>query len=164
MLVRHYYVPMRRTKRDRHGLAEHQLRQRLEQQGWMTWRGGLFDSINDPDTYPSVQRKYEILCNLLERDHPGKLEHLRYLCAVHHGMPDLLCYRRKEWKFVECKFLHEQLGPRQKKTLPILRQMGFAVEVHKLVDHRTRTRVADVNIITGQMIVIEKQDGLRMRH
>ena len=166
MLIRHQYIPMRRTGRglrsDRRGLAEHQLRQHLEGQGWLVWRGGLFASYNDPDQYPNVQRKYEALVTLLERDHPGKIGMLRYLCAVHHGMPDLLCYRHNEWKFVECKFLHEQLSPRQKKTIVELARMGLRVEVHKLVDHRTKTRVADVDLETGVMHIREWQDRLRL--
>jgi hypothetical protein len=117
--------------------------------------------------FPNVRRKYELLLTLLQEDYPEHLETLQYLCAVHHGIPDYLCYRNKggkrEWKFVECKLIYEQLLPGQKLCIPKLQAMGFAVEVQKLVDHRTKTRSADVDLHDGSKRVKEKQMKLPRR-
>ena len=159
--VQHMYVPARRTRRTARGLSEHQLKQRLQHQGWEVWRGGLIGITRQVDLYPNVERKYARLCALLMRDYPEKIELLQYLCAVHHGMPDYLCYRSKggktEWKFVECKYLHEQLSQRQKTCIIKLQSLGFTVEVHKLIDHRTKTRAASVDLHTGVKRVNEIQ-------
>ncbi len=160
MDVQHLYVPMRRTFPSRHGLSEKELRRRLEKQGWIVWRGGRINIINE-EVYPNVRRKYELLCSLLEKHQPGTLEELQYLCSVHHGMPDFICFRNGEFKFVECKLGHEGLSERQKTCISKLRGLGFMVEVHKLVDHCTKTRLATVNIAERRKQVIEKQMGLR---
>jgi hypothetical protein len=117
--------------------------------------------------YPSVRRKYEKLLELLTADYGEHLEHLQYICTVHHGIPDYLCYRckdgKKEWKFVECKLIYEQLSERQKTCIEKLSAMGFRVEVHKLIDHRTKTRRADVDVRSGKKKVKEKQMKLPKR-
>jgi hypothetical protein len=160
MDVRHQYIPMRRTRRTARGLSELQLRQRLEKQGWTVWRGGAIGITRRAELYPNVERKYTLLIELLAKDHAQHVELLQYLCAVHHGMPDFLCYRGKgggEWKFVECKYKHEQLSERQKTCIQKLTSLGFTVEVHKLVDHQTKTRNATVNLKTGAKNVKEQQ-------
>ena len=159
MDVRHQYVPIRRTRRTARGLSELQLKTRLEKQGWTVWRGGQIGMTRKAEIYPNVERKYTLLIELLKRDHPDHVELLQYLCAVHHGMPDYLCYRQKtnEWKFVECKYKHEQLSQRQKTCIQKLSSLGFTVEVHKLVDHQTKARNAMVNLKTGAKKVNEQQ-------
>ncbi len=144
----------------RHGLAELQLRKRLEKQGWRVWRGGFVHAIA-ADVYPAVKKKYLQLAELImEICGDRSLDFLCYLCAVHHGMPDLLCYHpiQKQFKFVECKFGHEQLSSRQVVTIKRLQDAGFTVEVHKLVDDCTKTRKAEVNLVTKEKKVLEKEN------
>jgi hypothetical protein len=154
------YIPMRRYPyKSRHGLAELQLRKRLEKQGWHVWRGGFVHAIA-ADVYPSVKKKYLFLAELVREIYgDSALDFLCYLCAVHHGMPDLVCYhpQKKEFKFVECKFGHEQLSSRQVVTIKKLQDAGFVTEIHKLVDDCTKTRRAEVNLATKQKKVLEKE-------
>lgn len=167
MHVLHTYVPKRKSRRSNYGLSEVQIKAKLEREGWEVWRGGNIGITRRAEIYPNVERKYKRLCELLQQDYPDKLELLQYLCHVHHGMPDYLCYRSKggkaEWKFVECKFLHEQLSARQKTCIAKLQHLGFIVEVQKLVDHRTKTRSAHVNLSTGKKQVKEVQLKLNSR-
>jgi hypothetical protein len=165
MDVHHVYVPMRRKRDDMRGFSESELKRRLEKQGWTIWRGGNLGITRRDEIYPNVKRKYELLNALLEQEFPGQLELLQYICAVHHGMPDYLCYRKdtREWKFVECKLIYEQLSDRQKICIAKLQGMGFPVEVHKLIDHRTKTRRAGVDLSTGQKRILEKQLRLPRR-
>jgi len=72
-------------------------------------------------------------------------------------MPDFLCYRRGALKFVASKFKHEQLSDRQKKCITRLQKLGFEVEVHKLVNHSTKLRVAEIDMYTGEKTIVEKQ-------
>jgi hypothetical protein len=159
MDVTHRYLPCRRTRQPIRGLSERQVKQGLLEDGWEVWRGSNIGITRHADIYPNVERKYKRLCELLQRDYQKKLELLQYLCAVHHGMPDYLCHRSKDgaWKFVECKYLHEQLSARQKTCIAKLQSLGFTVEVHKIVDHRTKLRHASVNLKTGIKTVKEKQ-------
>jgi len=135
----HIFVPLQSSP-PRFGLAERFLRRRLERQGWTVWRGGRIDIVRQEDVYPNVRRKYEQLCRLLQKHHPRQVERLQYLCAVHQGMPDFVCYRNGRFKFVECKLQYEPLSLRQKKCIQTLQQLGFVVEVHTLVDKRTKKR------------------------
>jgi hypothetical protein len=164
MDVPHLYVPRRRTKRSNYGLSEIQVKAKLLKEGWEIWRGGNIGITRQAEIYPNVERKYKRLCELLSKDFPDKLELLQYLCAVHHGMPDYLCYRRGEWKFVECKLYHEQLSARQKICITKLQSLGFTVEVHKLIDHRTKTRKAHVDLKTGKKNIKEHQLKLNSKH
>ncbi len=161
--VRYEFVPIKGKPKSRVGLAERFLRKRLEKQGWMVWRGGSIDITRRAEVYPNVRRRYEQLCALLEQQYPTMLEKLQYLCVVHHGMPDFVCYRRGEFKFVECKLGHESLSERQKKCIVVLQKLGFVVEVHKLVDTCTKTRIAVVDLYNGQKIVVETQLSLRRK-
>jgi len=158
------YVPRRDYPyKTRKGLAEQQLKARLEKQGWMVWRGGFFHAI-DTTTYPVVRRKYVQLAELIkELYNPSTLDYLSYLDTVHHGMPDYLCYhpQLKQFKFVECKLGHEQLSARQVQTITLLCQRGFFVEMHKLVDPCTKLRKAKVNLITKKKKVLEKELTLK---
>ena len=142
---------------NRSGLSEKTLRHELERQGWTVWRGSLINILRRDDLYPNVQRKYMKLHELLSKFHPDKTEELKYLCDVHHGIPDFIAFRNGQFKFVECKLEHEQLSKRQKTCIKRLRNMGFLVEVHKLVGHETKTRSADLYLELGQKIVTEKQ-------
>jgi hypothetical protein len=152
------YLPMRKEFLDRRGLAERELRRRLERQGWTVWRGELVGILrNRDDLYLNVRKKYELLERLLEQHRPGTLERLQYLAAVHHGMPDFLCFRRGEFEFVECKLCHEQLSRVQKACIPKLQALGFTVEIHKLVDDRTKVRAALFQLETSEKTVIERQ-------
>lgn len=167
MHVLHKYVPRSKRRVSNYGLSEAQVKAKLLAEGWEVWRGGHIGITRRAELYPNVERKYKRLCELLERDFPQRLELLQYLCHVHHGMPDYLCHREKggrnEWKFVECKFLHEQLSMRQKTCIAKLQSLGFTVEVHKVVDHRTKTRSAEVNIETGKRLVKDVQLKLNSR-
>lgn len=145
--------------KSRHGLAELQLRKRLEKQGWKVWRGGFVHSIA-ADIYPHVKKKYLQLAELITELYGNRtLDFLCYLCAVHHGMPDLICYNpiTQELKFVECKLGHEQLSNRQILTIKRLQDQGLKVEVHKLVEECTKTRKAKVNLELKSKKIIEKE-------
>ncbi len=158
------YVPMRRYPyKSRHGLAELQLRKRLEKQGWVVWRGGFVHAIA-ADVYPAVKKKYLQLAELVvELYGDSALDLLCYLCTVHHGMPDLVCYNPtlQQFKFVECKFGHEQLSSRQVMTIKRLIDAGFNVEVHKLVEECTKTRKAKINLATKDKKVLEREATLK---
>lgn len=159
LFVTHFYVPMRRQFLERRGLAERELKARLERQGWTVWRCDLIGIVHErgDDLYPNVRRKYELLEAVLERRRPGLHEEIRYLVAVHHGAPDFLCERLGELKLVECKLGHEQLLASQRACIPKLQAMGLCVEVHKLVEECTKVRAAEVNLTTGKKNVKEQQ-------
>jgi DNA polymerase-2 len=154
--VKHVYVPIRKKFESYGGVSEKELRKRLGKQGWIVWKSALINIINDEEVYPNVRRKYEKLHGLLD----DRLEMLRYICHVHHGLPDFICYRNGIFKFVECKLGHEQLSDSQKKCIPKLIDMGFDVEVHKLVHDCTKTRIADVNLKYQIKNVVEKQTAV----
>jgi len=150
-------VPIRREYACNTGLSERYFRRVLEKQGWLVWRGGSIDMLRRDELYPNVRRKYGKLISLLSLHHPDKLQLLQYWCAVHHGMPDFICYRKGRFKFVECKFKHEQLSKRQKLCIQKLQALGFKVEVLKFVDPSTRTIRARINYKTKEKIILEKQ-------
>ncbi|MBU1976145.1 MAG: hypothetical protein KKG59_07115 [Nanoarchaeota archaeon] len=160
--VMHIFVPMKRAdeEKNRAGLSEKRLRQRLEKQGWTVWLGSSIGVTRKDEVYPNVRKKYELLNRLIEKYFPGKLEELQYLCHAHHGIPDFLCYRHGVFKFVECKLGHEQLSSRQRVCIARLQEMGFAVEVHKLVDDCTKARITEVNIVNGKKVLLEVQRRL----
>lgn len=141
----------------RRGLSEKQLRKRLEDDGWMVWRGGLIGIWKRDRLYPNVMKKYLLLQELLIKHYPTNIDHLEYLCAVHHGMPDLICYRNGVFKFVECKLGYEIISEHQKKCITILQKIGMNVEVHRVVEAPIMTRIATLNVMTGQKRVHERQ-------
>ncbi|MFH1399723.1 MAG: VRR-NUC domain-containing protein, partial [Candidatus Woesearchaeota archaeon] len=150
------YVPIPKSYTTRTGLSEKFLKRRLEKQGWKVWRGGSIHIIRSNELYPHVQRSYQHLCTLINSYSPY-LEELQYLCEVHHGMPDFICFRNSHFKFVECKLGYEALSSKQKACFKKLTQLGFTVELHRLVEPCTKTRIALVNPLTGEKQVIEKQ-------
>ncbi|MFC1774870.1 DNA polymerase domain-containing protein [Nanoarchaeota archaeon] len=164
--VKYIFVPMKKDYfyKPRQGLSERLLKRRLEKQGWIVWRGGSIDVLRRGDNYPNVIRKYKKLCSLLDKYFPDCLDYLQYLCSVHHGMPDFICFRNGEFKFVECKLGYESLSKRQKKCIPKLQSLGFNVEVHKLVEPCTKTRVASIDIVGGFTRVLEKQAKLKVHY
>lgn len=112
------------------------------------------------DVYPAVKRKYVQLAELIVELYGDKaLDLLCYLCTVHHGMPDLVCYNPalKQFKFVECKLGHEGLSDRQVTTIQKLKEAGFQVEVHKLVEECTKTRKAEIDLRTKEKRILEKE-------
>lgn len=162
--VKTVYIPIRNFPyKTRSGLSETQLRKRLEMQGWLVWRGN-FVWATQGDSYPRVQKRYDQLRGLiLELFGEPAYESLRYMCQVHHGMPDLVCYHShlREFKFVECKLGHEQLSSRQILTIQKLHQLGFLTEVHRLVDPCTKTREARVDLVFKKKHVLEKEMTIR---
>lgn len=159
-IVPYLYVPQRRSNAQRKGWAESTLKRRLQRQGWTVWRGGYLHATRKDELYPNVLSAYSRLAALLEQHRAGTLEMLQYFCVVHHGMPDFICYRQGQFKFVECKLEHEQLQESQKRCIPRLLAMGFPVEVHKLVNGSTKSRYALVDIETGEKRVAERQTTL----
>lgn len=143
-------------------MAERLLRAHFERNGWTVWRGGFLHQLRATDIYPNVKQKYARLRILVEQERRDSWESLQLLCAVHHGMPDFVVYRRGVLKFVECKLGHEQLGEYQKRCLPRLKKMDFVVEVWKVVDECTKVRRAKVNILTKEKIICEKQERLKI--
>lgn len=144
-------------RKPRRGLSEQLVRKHYEKRGWVVWRGGLLNADRDPDTYPNVRKKYAQLMELLRKFRPGAIDELRYLCHIHHGMPDFLCYKDGRFVFIECKLGYEQLSKWQKLCIARLKAMGFPVEIHRLAEPQTKTRTAMVNLRNGRKQVLEKQ-------
>jgi hypothetical protein len=161
VLIPHRYTPMPLRVADRRGLSERLVRRHLERHGWLVWRGQLLLFPPDEETYPNVRRKYERLRQLLERKHPRILDALAFLAQEHYGVPDFLCYKLGQFKFVECKLGHEQLSMRQRRCIIFLVSLGFDVEVHKVVGPETKARRALVDIVDGKRRVYERQLALR---
>jgi hypothetical protein len=155
--VTHVYIPLSREYTKNKGLSERLIKRRLEAQGWTIWRGGCLNILKRDELYPNVRKKYETLMELLTYHHPDDIEKLQYLSAVHHGMPDYLCYRNSRFLFVECKFKYEQLSEVQKQTIAKLKWMGFDVEVHKIVGAPTKARTAIIDLSNGKKEILEVQ-------
>ncbi|MFH1642930.1 MAG: DNA polymerase domain-containing protein [Nanoarchaeota archaeon] len=156
--IKQKYIPVNKKYPTNRGLSERLIKKRLEKDGWIVWKGSLIDILkwnNDP--YPNVLRKYAKLTELLRKYYPNKIEELYYLNHVHHGMPDFLCYKNGEFKFIECKFLYESLSKLQKRCVAKLFELGFNVEVHKIVDHRTKTREAEVYVLNNCKEIMDEQ-------
>jgi hypothetical protein len=155
--VLHVYVPVDTHVDVRTGLAEAVLRRRLVKQGWRVWRSDCLLWGRKQEVYPNVQFAYEELAALLDKYVPDAREYLEYMHRVHHGLPDFICFRSGTFKFVECKLEHESLQLSQRKCIPKLQAFGFLVEVHKLVDYRTKARQALVDLRTGEKHIQETQ-------
>jgi len=156
--VKFKYIPIIKQYDYRAGLSEKLIKEKLEKEGWIVWRGSLIGILRSgQELYPNVKKKYEKLESLLEKNNPGKIQELQYMNAVHHGMPDFICFRVNRFKFIECKLQYESLSKVQKKCIEKLTEMGFEVEVHKIVDQRTKTREAYVEVISGNKYLLEKQ-------
>lgn len=162
-IVTTVYVKMKQEYSNKKGLSERKLRKRLEKHGWTVWRGGFLHAIRKNDLYPNVRKKYKILERLFETHMPGMFSYLQYLCKVHHGMPDFLCYRSGRFKFVECKLQYEPISERQKKCIFTLQRKGFIVEIHRLVDARTKTRYAYLNLYKKEKRIFIEQLTLRAK-
>jgi hypothetical protein len=158
--LKHVYIPMKKGYKSNKGLSERQIRRHLESRGWEVWRGGIINIVRRRRVYPNVRRKYDRLIGFLNKAHGDRVELLQHLCQIHHGMPDFICHRNGEFKFVECKFKYEQLSSRQIKCFEKLKDMGFNVEVYKFVGDPTKVRTANVNMLTGQKEVIARQMAL----
>jgi len=158
------FLPYKGNWENRRGLSEKVIRRRMERQRWIVWRGGIIGVQKELEIYPNVKRKYQLLAELMEEHKPGLLETLEYLAKVHHGMPDFLCFRKGEWKFIECKLGHEQLSNRQKHCIRKLQELGFHVEVHKLAEDCTKTRRMELNLDTGEKIMLEKQMKIKKKY
>jgi len=154
-------IPVQYTRR--RGMSERYVRRRMEKEGWTVWRGGMINVLRGDDVYLNVRKKYHLLERVLQKYTPGVLEELQYLCSVHHGMPDFLCFRGGQFLFVECKLEYERLSKRQKLCIQKLQKMGFSVEVHRLVGDPTKTREAVENVLSGERIVTERQLTLKRR-
>ncbi|MFH1916468.1 MAG: VRR-NUC domain-containing protein [Nanoarchaeota archaeon] len=152
-------IPLKATSR--RALSERLAKKRLEKKGWTVWRGGLFSITKREEIYPSVLHKYTLLLELMEKHYPGKVEALQYLCDVHHGMPDFVCYKDGIFRFVECKLIYETLSLRQKRCLKKLAQLGFPVEVMRLVDKRTMKRRAVYDVQNGRRKILECQERIK---
>lgn len=158
------YLPVLNPPRDRRGLAERRIKKELERRGWSVWRGDCLDILRRGELYPNVEKKYRHLQQLVEKHHPGTFAQLEYYCAVHHGLPDYLCYHPAHgFRFVECKLGYEQLSRRQKKCIPKLQALNFDVEVWKLVEKQTRRRLAELDLERGELSVKEEQARLTKR-
>lgn len=163
VIIPHTYTPLPLRVTDRRGLAERLVRKRMERQGWLVWRGQLLLFPPEEDTYPNVRRKYERLRTLLEYKYPQLVDALAFLAQQHYGVPDFICYKLGQFKFVECKLMHEQLSQRQRRCIIFLVSLGFDVEVHKVVGPETKARRALVNILDGKRQVQELQLALNTR-
>ncbi len=160
--IRQVYVPLKRTYKSNYGLSEKLLKERLERSGWTVWRGGNIHILCF-ELFPNVRRKYEKLIELLRSHDYDATEQLKLLSHVHRGMPDFICYRAGSFKFVECKLGNESLSKRQVACIARLQNLGFPVEVHRMVFSATKLRSAKVNIVTKEKVVTEVQLALTKR-
>lgn len=163
MQIRYKYLELHQKSINKKGLSEKHIRKFLERDGFIVWRSEYFH-LDFAEHYPNVRKKYDKLRELLEKYHPGMLEELKYMNHVHHGMPDFITFKDGKFKFIECKFEHEQLMSGQRKCIDKLLKMGFIVEVYKLVSPKTRARVVHENVLTKEKTVKEKQMKLKKRY
>lgn len=157
MRLHYIYIPLFHSPLERRGLSEARIKKRLQRQGWIVWRSASIGVVRHRDIYPNVRRHYERLCLLLEKQRPGIVDYLQLVASVHHGLPDFLCYRQGQFKFVECKLGYETLSERQRVCINKLQSIGFTIEVHKLVEPCTKVRHAVVDLLTGTKEVCERQ-------
>lgn len=146
-----YQVPLH--PKNRKGFSESYIRKKLEKRGWTVWRGGYLHAQRKPNTYPNVKKKYERLKKLLGDD----LNILQYICVVHHGMPDFLVYKSNTFKFIECKLGYESVKSRQKKTISVLKNLGYNVEIHRVLEHPTQKQETTLKLHKGKKTVVQKQ-------
>lgn len=139
------------------GLAERVVKRKLEKEGWLVWRSDCLNVL-DLDLYPNVRKKYERLFRVLKRFNVD-YEFLQYVCYVHHGLPDFICYRLGKIKFVECKYKYEPLNENQKKCIPMLQSKGFWIEIYRIVNH-SKIRRAIIHVNGGKR-VLERQTALK---
>ncbi|MBU0615323.1 MAG: VRR-NUC domain-containing protein [Nanoarchaeota archaeon] len=147
------YVPMRKEFFEKRGLSEKEFKRVLEKDGWIVWRGGSIGVQDRDEVYPNVYKKYELLKRLLGK----RYCQLKYINSVHHGMPDFICYRHQKFKFVECKLQYESLSDVQKRCITKLQNMGYLVEVCRLMKQSARFKVVHRDVNTGKRIILEKQ-------
>jgi DNA polymerase elongation subunit (family B) len=156
--VKHIYIPLSKQYLDNRGLSEKLVKRRLEKNNWLVFRSDMVNILrSNQEIYPNVRRKYTKLLQLLKKHHPGEVELLQYINAVHHGLPDFLCFRNGNFKFVECKLQYETLSDIQKKTIQKLLHLGFDVEINKMVDHRTKARKALINYQRHEKKILDQQ-------
>ncbi|MFH1173657.1 MAG: VRR-NUC domain-containing protein [archaeon] len=160
MFVKHIYIPLFRAYKSNLGLSERLVAKRLHRERWLFWKGESLSVLRRTALYPNVQNKYALLEKLMTQ-HNKNLDDLKYLTEVHHGVPDFLCYRQGHFKFVECKSGHEQLSAIQKICILKLMRLGYEVEVHILARACTKTRIALINLETGEKKILERQLSLR---
>ena len=153
VLERNYQIPLHPS--DRKGFSEKRIRERLEDKGWMVWRGGFLHATRKREVYPNVEKKYKKLNRLV-----NGLELLQYICVVHHGMPDFLCYKSGTLKFIECKLGYESLSERQRKTIAYLLKHGYKIEIHRIVEHQTKRDVSKLNIATNEREIVKEQEKI----
>jgi len=155
-----YFLTLRKYQ-SQLGLAESLLKKKLERAGWVVWRSDALRVLKKEEIYPNVQRKYELLQQLLPKE---KFEYLQYLTHIHHGMPDFFCYRYGRFKFVECKLNQESVKKNQLMCMAKVLAFGFPVEVHVLVTSPVRSRVGYLDLDTGKRHIIERQERLKKKY
>ena len=163
MQLRYNYLELHKKSSSNRGLSEAFIRKKLEKQGFLVWRSGYLH-LDFSEHYPNVRKKYEKLMGLMEKHHPGMIDHLKYLNHVHHGMPDFLVFKGNAFKFIECKFNNEQLLKGQRKCIQKLLSLGFEVEIYKLVNPKVRSRLVQEDILTKEKKVKERQARLKKRY
>lgn len=154
VVERGYGVPVHPD--DRAGFSERYIRSKLEGKGWEVWRGGFLHANRKREVYPNVERRYAMAERLLD----DRISALQYIGVVHHGMPDLLCYKFGRFKFVECKLGYEAIRDNQVETISLLQGLGFDVEVHRVVEHATQRRQTRYDVASGDRLVLDEQSCL----
>lgn len=160
---RHIELPFKYFSKQKKGLSESYVKKLLERKGFVVWRSEYFH-LDFTEHYYNVRKKYDRLRDLLDKFHPGVLDELKYLNHVHHGMPDFIVFKDNKFMFIECKFNHEQLMIGQRKCISKLLDLGFQVEIYKLVHPKTRARSVEEDLITRQKKIKEKQMKLKKRY
>lgn len=152
-----YIYPSKKTSQER-GKSEKEIKKKLEKQGWEVWRSASINFLYNPDLFPVVLKKYQRLHMLLDAYYPKEKEYIQLLAAVHHGLPDFICFRQGIFKFIECKRGYEQLSDAQKICIPKLQELGFIVELHILGYLSTKTTKAILK--DGKKKIVERQQKI----
>ncbi|MEM4638168.1 MAG: VRR-NUC domain-containing protein [Candidatus Woesearchaeota archaeon] len=145
------------------GLSEFYAKKILIKEGYVVWRPEYLN-MDFKEHYPVVKNKYDKLFLLLEKHHSGKIEELKYLNHVHHGMPDFIVFKNNKFKFIESKLENEQLSFKQKKCISKLLKMGFEVEVFRIISSNKRQKIIHEDLDTKKKIVKEKQTKLKNKY
>ncbi|HLP79515.1 MAG TPA: DNA polymerase domain-containing protein [Acidobacteriota bacterium] len=156
------YIPIPKKYEDYRGVSEQLIRKDLQKKGWLVWRGGLIHYAGQKHEYPNVQKKYELLAQLLDKYHPDVRDHLSYICRVHHGMPDFICYKDGRFLFVECKLAYETIKTGQRICAQKLTDLGFEVQIHRIVHEPTKVRVAYVDTNMRRAQIVDRQLALKI--
>lgn len=149
------YQPHKRATNRGH--AETIIRRALQRDGWKVWRGG-FLILGLQSEYERLRNKYQQAKDIVIQQHGEGMWECLSTLAKYRGMPDFFCYHPilRTTKFIECKLGYEQLSTYQRRTLHVLTNWGFDVEVHVVGLPHMSAKTAVFDLLTKRKQVIEK--------